>query len=257
MPAQLRAAGERPRRNPPVLSGVLGALLLASCGDAAGDPIRAVPTPDAALSSGDSGPRDAADAMPDATTMATPTALPSPGSFLPITGVPGSGNMGPGSMHDGRSSDDVPVVPYCANAAHWQQEFADAEQRAAQAIDELRDMGVLCGRDISDQLMRLSSSPELRCSARVHSLDMAKYGIFDTVGHDGSDPGERMTRAGFDHTAAAESIVRYSGSNPNQVVFDLQGDPQGCANLANPEFTSLGIGEYDGLWTFDFATAAR
>jgi hypothetical protein len=40
-----------------------------------------------------------------------------------------------------------------------------------------------------------------------------------------------------------------------QVLFDLLGNPQDCANFTSSEFTALGIGEYFGVWTFDFAAA--
>jgi uncharacterized protein YkwD len=121
----------------------------------------------------------------------------------------------------------------------------------AQAINELRSLGVRCGDRMMGPLPALLLPAALRCSARRHSLDMATTGYQGKRGSDGSSPGERMTMAGFTHSAAAESIEM--GTDASQLFIDLSSDSEACANLANPQFTALGIGEYRGLWTFDFA----
>jgi uncharacterized protein YkwD len=220
---------------------VLGAGLLASCGDAAGNPIRN-PEPDAALLR-----KDAGDGMLDAASSAS-----LPVGSLPPKNIPtGSPNESPGSMYDGRSTDGVPHIAYCANAANWPRDLEDDEATMEQAINQTRSR-ISCGDNGNDevQLPRLRIAPELRCSARLHSLDMVFNRYSDTRGSDGSQPGTRMTKAGFAHDASAESIGQ---GHIDDVLFDLLGNPDDCGNLASRQFTAVGVGEYAGLWTLDFA----
>lgn len=226
---------------------VLGAWLLAGCGDVTGNPIRSITTADAGLRAVDAG-HD----MLDATSAAT---LPAPGNFPPMS-APGSPNQGPGSgdsMHDGHGNDVVPHIPYCAGAANWSDQYTDDEEQLVQAINETRARRVSCGGHDDVQLPRLYFAAELRCSARIHSFDMAFAQYHGRLGSDGSTPSQRMTAAGFAHTDSAESLPPSTTGNAGQVLFDLLGDPDDCANLASREFTAVGVGEYAGVWTVDFA----
>jgi uncharacterized protein YkwD len=221
---------------------ILVAALAAGCGDAVGTPIRAIAKPDAALSLLDAG--HPVDAMVDATSRATFVA---PGMFQPPPPGTGSGQ----DQGTRRSSDDVPHTAYCFNVANWPQDSESDEQQMAQAINELRSRGVRCGDRVMGSLPALLLPAALRCSARLHSLDMAIAGYQGKRGSDGTSPGERMTMAGFTHGSVAESIEM--GTDASQVFINFASDSEACANLANPQFTALGIGEYRGLWTFDFA----
>jgi len=227
---------------------VLGAWLLAGCGDAAGNPIRSITTSDAGPNAS-----DASHDMLDATSTAS---MPPPGSFPQING-PGSPDQSPGSgdpMHD-HSNSDVPRTGYCASAANWSEQFADDEEQLMQAINETRARRVSCGGHDDVQLPRFFFAPELRCSARLHSLDMAVFQYRGMRGPDGSSPGERMAAAGFAHGATAESLPPSMTGDVGQILFDLIGDSDDCANLASREFTAVGVGEYAGVWTLDFAAA--
>jgi uncharacterized protein YkwD len=223
---------------------VLCAWPLSGCGDAAGHPIRSITTPEAGLHSTDAG-HDMLDAMSSAT-------LPTPGTF-PQNGP----NQGPGSgdpMHDGRDNDIVPRTFYCAPAANWSGEYASDEQQMEQAINTLRDRRVSCANGVDEvQLPRLSFPPELRCSARLHSLDMYVSRYRGMRGSDNSLPSDRMEGAGFEHGAVAESIAPHDGGDADQILLDLLDNPRDCTNLASREFTAVGVGEYAGVWTFDFA----
>lgn len=229
---------------------VLGACLLAACGDVTGNPIRSITTSDAGLHALDGG-HDTVDAMSGAT-------LPAPGNFPPMN-APGTPNQGPGSvdtMHDGHGNDVVPYTLHCAPVRNWSGAFASDEEQMEQAIESLRDQRVSCGNGIEQvRLPPLTFAPELRCSARLHSLDMYVADYYGAQGSDGSSPGDRMQSAGFEHGAVAESIAMSNHGDPVQVLLDLLDNPDDCANLASRRFTAVGVGEYAGLWTFDFAAA--
>lgn len=203
----------------------MAALVQQGCGDAVGNPILGsgalVDTPR------DGGARDAGDLV-DATTMATVSVIRPTGS--------GSDSY--------TYTGDVPPTLYCSNAANWAD--ADLERQLADQLVELRRGVIRCSNGVFDDLPPFEMPPALRCSARLHSLTRA------TKGYDASDPGMRMTTAGFQHGAFAERTVLNS-KDPETVLLSLKQDEKGCANLTDPEFTAIGIGEYGGVWTFDFA----
>src|SRR5436190_12194079 len=114
---------------------VLGAWLLAGCGDAAGNPIRSIAEPDAGLHSTDAG-NDKLDAMSSASVL-------DPGMFPPMN--PPNDNPDPGSMHGVHPNDEVPYTQFCLNAANWPEELRDDEQRMAQAINQWRGGFARCG----------------------------------------------------------------------------------------------------------------
>lgn len=223
---------------------MLGAWLLSGCGDAAGNPIRSITQPDAGLHSTDAG-SDKLDAMSSASVL-------DPGMFPPMN--PPNDNQDPGSMHGGHPNDEVPYTQYCLNAATWPEDLRDDEQQMAQAINDWRSGFARCGTRTADRLPVLDFPPELRCSARLHSIDMFVRDYRDQRTPEGTPPGQRMSMAGFPHSSSAESISD-DGSDPTQVLINLLGNPQDCANFTSSEFTALGIGEYRGVWTFDFAAA--
>ena len=98
--------------------------------------------------------------------------------------------------------------------------------------------------------------PELRCSARLHSFDMAVGGYFDTRGSDDSTPGERMSMAGFAHGAVAESLRPWRAATRARFFFDLSGNPRRLRESGQPGVhRDRALGNTLGLWTFDFAAA--
>jgi uncharacterized protein YkwD len=97
----------------------------------------------------------------------------------------------------------------------------------------------------------------LATAARVHSLDMATTGVFGHPGSDGSDPGARMQRAGYDTGAGwAENIAR-GQPTAAAVLAAWMGSPDHRSNILNCDFVALGVGSARNgagqlYWTQDF-----
>jgi uncharacterized protein YkwD len=97
----------------------------------------------------------------------------------------------------------------------------------------------------------------LAAAARDHSVEMANTGVFGHTGPDGSDPGARMTAAGYDTGAGwAENIAR-GQANPAAVLAAWMGSPDHRGNILNCGFVALGVGAARGVngqlyWTQDF-----
>jgi hypothetical protein len=63
-----------------------------------------------------------------------------------------------------------------------------------------------------------------------------------------------MARAGFTTNTSAECIVQHAADAMSALQQLAQGsDPQASANFNNPQFTYIGIGHDEDLWTIDFA----
>jgi len=102
--------------------------------------------------------------------------------------------------------------------------------------------------------------PILRCSARLHSLDMFERAFFGHINPDGLDPFERMAAAGFHGSGAGENIA-VGQTSPQQVMKSWMESDDHCANVMRPNYTMLGVGYHPGaggrglgsnFWTQNF-----
>lgn len=104
--------------------------------------------------------------------------------------------------------------------------------------------------------------PVLRCSSRLHSLDMFERDFFDHTNPDGLDPFDRMDEAGFSGSYMGENIAM--GQTDPVEVMEAWIDSDGhCSNVMSPNFTLIGVGYYPGspddfrsrnYWTQNFGT---
>jgi uncharacterized protein YkwD len=121
------------------------------------------------------------------------------------------------------------------------------------AVSSIRASGGGCdGGFVGGDAADLERVPELRCSARLHSLDMNDRDFFDTVNPDGIEPSQRMTQAGFSHSLAGEIVA--TGDSASAIAQDIFfAGGADCEILTNPEFSAIGVGKVGDLWTLDFA----
>jgi hypothetical protein len=167
----------------------------------------------------------------------------------------------------GRSQNggpDVPDIAHCADAVDWPAELAAAELQLFAAINARRAQGIRCrdgdgdgdGNSQDRQGEREREPfvlvPELRCSARLHSLDMHENEYVRRENRAGDDFRDRIRATGLEAGYMDESIER-SEAGPDEVLAELLEDPDDCGNLVNSELDAVGIGHYGQLWTLDFA----
>jgi uncharacterized protein YkwD len=116
----------------------------------------------------------------------------------------------------------------------------------------------------------LAWSGLLAASAQAHSADMAARNYFGHAGSDGSNPGQRMARAGYQFSTWGESIAAGIG-DPAEALAQLVVD-RGVPDLGHRRMllaigspysllTDVGIalalgGAYGSYWTVDAATPA-
>lgn len=133
-------------------------------------------------------------------------------------------------------------------------------QRVFELVNAARGEARECGRTEHAAAPPLTLSPVLTAAAAVHSLDMAERGTPSHRGSDGSDSGERITRAGYGWRGSGENVAAGQRSAEDVVAAWLD-SPGHCATLMEPKFTETGIAfalapgkNPDVYWTQVFAT---
>lgn len=102
----------------------------------------------------------------------------------------------------------------------------------------------------------LTVNAKLTTAALNHSKDMAAHSTMSHTGSDGSDPGERITRAGYAWMTYGENVA-YGYSTPEQVMTGWMNSPGHRQNILNCEFKEIGVGlaQPNFYWTQAFGTA--
>lgn len=190
--------------------------------------------------------------LPAAGSMAMPTA----GSMAGAAGMPAT------------TTGDVPETDACMAAAMWNADWAAFEVEVLRLTNEARAKGYNC-----DTMGEFGPAPplemdaRLRCSARLHSKDMAERRFFDHDTPEGTNPGARMKAAGFVGSGWAENIAKGQQTPADVVQGWLESDGH-CSNIMEPRLTLLGVGYFAGMatnprfnselyWTQNFGTPAR
>jgi uncharacterized protein YkwD len=82
---------------------------------------------------------------------------------------------------------------------------------------------------------------------------MSDHQSMSHTGSDGSSPGDRITRAGYDWRTYGENVA-YGYPTPESVMAGWMSSPGHKANILNCAFKEIGVGmAKDGYyWTQDF-----
>ncbi|WP_328929684.1 CAP domain-containing protein [Streptomyces sp. NBC_00190] len=102
----------------------------------------------------------------------------------------------------------------------------------------------------------LTVNDKLTAAALNHSKDMAAHSNMSHTGSDGSDPGARITRAGYAWMTYGENVA-YGYSTPEQVMIGWMNSPGHRENILNCAFKEIGVGlaQPNSYWTQDFGAA--
>ncbi|WP_030300388.1 CAP domain-containing protein [Streptomyces katrae] len=102
----------------------------------------------------------------------------------------------------------------------------------------------------------LTVNAKLTDAALKHSQDMAAHANMSHTGSDGSDPGQRITRAGYSWTTYGENVA-YGYTTPEQVMTGWMNSPGHRENILNCAFKEIGVAlaQPNSFWTQDFGTA--
>ena len=109
------------------------------------------------------------------------------------------------------------------------------------ATNRARAAARTCGTQFFPAAPPLASNAALDAAALVHSTEMAALRYFSHQGKDGSQAGDRASRAGYAWQHIGENIA--SGMRtPEEAVAGWVASPGHCANLMNAGFLEMGSG---------------
>jgi uncharacterized protein YkwD len=121
----------------------------------------------------------------------------------------------------------------------------DVAARVIELVNEARSRSRQCGR------VRYAAAPELRMNtdlnqaATRHARDMARKKYFDHRGSDGSQPKDRVIRAGYAPRLTGENIA-LGPQSAEEAVAGWLASPGHCENIMDPRFRHIGVGLASG-----------
>jgi uncharacterized protein YkwD len=135
-----------------------------------------------------------------------------------------------------------------------------AGQRVLDLVNQARATRRYCGNRAFDAARPVRWNDTLAEASRLHAEDMARYNYFSHNGRDGSDPAQRVERAGYSYHSTGENIAG-GQMEPEDAMAGWIKSPEHCANLMNPAFTEMGAAfavdrksEMGVYWTQVFGT---
>jgi uncharacterized protein YkwD len=129
--------------------------------------------------------------------------------------------------------------------------------RVVDLVNEARSHPRRCGPERFAAAAPLLASRKLDDAARGHARDMAQRRFFEHRGSDGSEPRDRVRRAGYPSRLTGENIA-LGPESAEEVVAGWLHSPGHCANIMDPRFQDIGVGLAVGrrrgqiYWVQDF-----
>lgn len=117
--------------------------------------------------------------------------------------------------------------------------------RVVELVNEARSHARRCGREKFSPAPPLNVSRKLDDAAAGHARDMAKRKYFEHRGSDGSQPRDRVARAGYASRLTGENIA-LGPESAEEVVAGWLDSPGHCANIMDARFRDIGVGLSSG-----------
>lgn len=114
-------------------------------------------------------------------------------------------------------------------------------------INDIRRSGCQCGSTYMPPVPSLDWNELLEAAAKRHVADMEQHQHFDHRGTDGSSPAERIQDTGYLWSTQGENIA-YGVKKPKAVLDLWKKSEDHCKNMMSPEFTEVGVAEFNGYW---------
>jgi uncharacterized protein YkwD len=129
-------------------------------------------------------------------------------------------------------------------------------------VNALRATGTTCGGVRYPAVPALQLQGNLTRAADAHAADMASRDYFSHNSQDGTDPGTRMSRAGYRWSAWAENIAA-GQPTPASVISGWFASAGHCQNFMSSAVTQVGFGyaesassTYKKYWVADLGRPA-
>ncbi|MFE7754561.1 sigma-70 family RNA polymerase sigma factor [Streptomyces sp. NPDC057429] len=208
---------------------------------------------------GDEGPSTAVAPLtrPSAseTTSAPPTATPSPSRSSPSA----SASPSP-SRTEARTASPTPRTVPRPRTPSSKPSVAPPPEPARPASDSVAEevMNLVNAERAREGCGAVGTDERLATAASRHSADMVERDYFSHTSPDGTDPGARITSAGYRWSTYGENIAK--GQTTAAAVMEAwMNSPGHKANILNCAFKEIGVGRQESsggpVWTQNFGTA--
>lgn len=117
-------------------------------------------------------------------------------------------------------------------------------------VNGLRSRGCNCGDTKMPPVSSVSWNGTLEKAAWLHSKDMSEQKYFNHIAPNGSNPGQRLDAAGYHWLRYGENIATGLTDEQATVLVWLT-SPKHCMNMMDPNFTEMGVGRFEKLWTME------
>lgn len=145
----------------------------------------------------------------------------------------------------------APLLASCGVAGATPKEMATANELSRE-VNAARTAGATCGGEWKAPVPTLRVDPLLVRAAQDHSEDMLARGVLSHTGADGSNPGQRIARTGYQAATWGENAAA-GHTSVASVMAGWLGSAGHCANIMNPGVTEMGAGRAGNYWTMVFA----
>lgn len=130
------------------------------------------------------------------------------------------------------------------------------EKRIIELVNQMRSRGCMCGNRYFKKTKPVEWNDTLGKVCLGHSLDMAEHESMGHAGTDGSGPGRRIARSGYNWRAYGENVGE-GYLLPEEVVRGWLKSQGHCENIMNPLFKEAGAARVKGMrhvyWTLVLA----
>ena len=133
------------------------------------------------------------------------------------------------------------AVGCAADVAVARESGDQVRARVVELVNAARSKPRKCGSERFAAAPPLSESRQLDDAAAGHARDMVRRKYFDHRGSDGTQPKDRVLRAGYESRLTGENIA-LGPESAEEVVEGWLDSPGHCANIMEPRFRDIGVG---------------
>ncbi|MCB5169080.1 CAP domain-containing protein [Streptomyces bambusae] len=156
----------------------------------------------------------------------------------------------------GLGTEEAGATPVAAQAAAPAAGTQEAAASAASATTAAERVVALVNKERAKVGCKaVKANKKLTTAALKHSKDMAAHRTMSHTGSDGSDPGQRITRAGYQWRTYGENVA-YGYTTSTKVMKGWMNSPGHKRNILNCAFKEIGVARAQpgNYWTQVFAT---
>jgi uncharacterized protein YkwD len=130
---------------------------------------------------------------------------------------------------------------FAADAMVGRDSNGKIRARVVELVNEARSHSRRCGSERFPAAAPLAVSSKLNDAASDHARDMARRKFFEHRGSNGSQPKDRVRRAGYESRLTGENIA-LGPVSAEEVVSGWLASPGHCANIMDARFREIGVG---------------